>query len=481
MNVNRNPVRVIRRLRMAISNDMHDSEARVIPGISMIKELTQDKLKKLGESTMAILKPDIQRIADKRFGKLKVGQEQSDLFSSEKFRKWFKSVSRVNEDDQSPALEAMITTLTTHYGDDTLAKMLSSASQSGGNWMSARLQDTLLRKWVSDKKTADDVYKLLKLDTEGQSIFNSPTLKTWMDYVSKLKKDPSDLLWKKLQAQYDDAVLAKVIAQSKSDIHRDVYRKLEKSMEKKWLQQDKSMDDVFKLLKLSEETDNIMKNPVLGTWVYYGKTLKKDPYQFLFLVIGVDEAKLARMISTAKQDRTNSPVWNIWMNYLSYAEDKPYKAVYSTLRARFGDEGLAKALSKSKEVDNTVLKLWKANGKTVDDVFNLLNPRKNVGGFLESAALKTWITYVDEIGSSNDKYPAIAYLEKQYGATDTARMLRLAENNAVCSGLVRYLREAQFKKWLFERKTYGEVMKMLSAEGKINAEVGRDFKHYYFQ
>ncbi|KAI9980176.1 hypothetical protein PInf_026532 [Phytophthora infestans] len=247
----------------------------------MVKELTQDKLKKLGESTTAILKPDIQRIADKRFGKLKVGRVQSDLFSSEKFREWFKSVSRGIEEDESPALEAMITTLTTHYGEDTLAKILSSASQRDGNWMSAQLQDTLLRKWVSDKKTVDDVYKLLKLDTEGQSIFDSPTLTTWMDYVSGLKLDPSDSLWTKLQTQFDDAVLAKMIAQSEDDVLRDVLQELEGSMRIKWFQQDKSMDDVFKILKLNEDIDNIMKNPVLSTWVYYGWKLKKDPYQFL--------------------------------------------------------------------------------------------------------------------------------------------------------------------------------------------------------
>ncbi|KAE8951967.1 hypothetical protein PF010_g32987 [Phytophthora fragariae] len=62
--------------------------------------------------------------------------------------------------------------------------------------LAAQLEEVQLANWLTSKKTADDVFKLLKLDDEGAKLFDTPVFSTWVSYASKLdEKNPDELMF----------------------------------------------------------------------------------------------------------------------------------------------------------------------------------------------------------------------------------------------------------------------------------------------
>ncbi|KAG3088898.1 hypothetical protein PI124_g17662 [Phytophthora idaei] len=233
--------------------------------------------------------------------------------------------------------------------------------------------------------------------------------------------------------------------------------------------------------------------------------VKKDPYESLVLAIkkmGFDEVELARMVNTAKQDchtRSNagqmedlqfqkwskdgksgedlfkflglnkegdelfdSPAWSIWASYLNRQEMYPELAMFSILRTRFGDEKLSKMVTRAKEADSTKevaeklqLEIWRANGQTSDEIFNLLKLNEKKDKILESPALSTWVDYVrrlDSVKERKDNFVLITQLEKYYSSEDLARMLA-SSKSASKEGLSTTCKSCNSRSGWLKRKT----------------------------
>ncbi|KAE9002954.1 hypothetical protein PR003_g19093 [Phytophthora rubi] len=145
-----------------------------IPGVAKLVEM---------------LTPDKQKAANKLFTKLKLHETTSDLFESPKFYKWVKSVTKSYKKTPDAANAVIVSTITARHGDEALARMLVAAKEASTTQRFAtQLEEVQLANWLTSKKTADDVFKLLKLDDEGGKFFKrircsalgSHTLPSWM-------------------------------------------------------------------------------------------------------------------------------------------------------------------------------------------------------------------------------------------------------------------------------------------------------------
>ncbi|EEY55242.1 secreted RxLR effector peptide protein, putative [Phytophthora infestans T30-4] len=280
----KNNIRLDRRLRTLIANSNYSPEDR---GVSSIKELAQTiSVDKLAKSIKTLVAPDSQTKIAKRFNKIKGKGVESNVLLSDKFDGSASYVLlKVLKGEQAAADKAIFATLATHYGDAFLPHLLE-AKRMGKHSIVSRLETIQRKNWMGDGKSVDDVYRILKLDEEGQNILKSPALSTWMSYASKLKEDPLNMLLLKLRAQYDDAVVLKMIAMSKDKSDDDTFRKLEGALMGKWRQDGKTADDVFRLLKLDEEGSDLLRNPLLKAWVSYaGGRLRADPYTHMISVL----------------------------------------------------------------------------------------------------------------------------------------------------------------------------------------------------
>ncbi|KAF4128978.1 hypothetical protein GN958_ATG21809 [Phytophthora infestans] len=371
--------------------------------INNVAKVGTKKLKKVAEGVKTKLAPNKQSAVDTQFKEF-VDKVQGDLFNNAQFADWVKFVFKVYNRNDEAAHAAMVTTMVAHYGDEYLATQINS--------------------WKASGKTPVDVYKILHADAEVSDLLKSPTLKTWISYVVKLKENPYELLLLNLKTHYDDAALAQVFAVAKGDAATTALAgKMETLLLKKWQEKDKTMIDVFQLLKLNTKSPKeLLVSPVLSTWMSYTLLLKKNPYELLFKAIkktGIDDAGLAKMVGTAEQIDSSivaqkmqhqqlkiwkregksatdvfrllglkkegdklfeSPVWSTWTGYLDRTDRTAvYKETILVLKTQFGDERLTNIISKAKDVDSTAdtaekleRSFWWAMGLTSDDLFNLL-------------------------------------------------------------------------------------------------------------
>ncbi|KAE9161134.1 hypothetical protein PF004_g30937, partial [Phytophthora fragariae] len=163
--------------------------------------------------------------------------------------------SYVTKMEGKQADEQMYKVLRTAYGDDELAMMLVESKQYVMGSLARRLEEVQQKVWVGEGKTANRVFTTLELNTQGDKLFESPALHSWVDYVTKLSpKHADELMLSTLKTSYkDDAVLAKMfLAAKESSFTKAIAEKLEQAQMADWLRNEKSADDVFKLLKLDD-------------------------------------------------------------------------------------------------------------------------------------------------------------------------------------------------------------------------------------
>ncbi|KAG3187242.1 hypothetical protein PC128_g12670 [Phytophthora cactorum] len=528
-------IRAYRRLRTTVSDANDDYEYRGFIGITKMKDLTQagtKKLQKVAEGVNNKLTSNNQHTANKLFTKFMVDKVESNLLTSKPFDDWTQAVTKAYKNDDEAAYAAIFTTLAGSKTDEALVSMLAATDSIRTSIL--KLREVQLNKWMTSRKSEDDVYQLLQIDATASDLMKSPALSMWMAYMSKLKEDPYDFLLQKLTPSYGEAGLAKMLAKSKDDAAtREIAEKMETLLLKKWLESDKTMIDVFQLLKLNTRPpDTLLLSPVLSTWAAYTIMLKKDPYELLFLAIkrtGLDDAGLARMIGIAEQyvntaptakkmqelqfkkwkkdgksaanvfrliglnkedDKLfESPVWNTWLFYLDYVDKATaHKEMISILRAQFGDERLTNIIAKAKEVDSTKeiatkmeRGIWLASGKTSDEIFDFLKLNEKMDDVYESAAFKTWVAYVKELNGLRkypDEFVVITQLEKRYGGVELARMLARVKKERGTNQLLGELQGLQFKKLMAQGIGPIEMAAKSRPKDPIDDTVYVDFERY---
>ncbi|KAH7487633.1 RxLR effector protein [Phytophthora ramorum] len=368
------------------------------------------------------------KTGDDVFDLLKLNDKGEKLFESPVAATWISYMTKLNAQNSD---EVIFSSLKKLYSDDVLAKMIGGAKNSANVGATAKkLEQVLLSKWMSEGKTIDDIFKLFKLNKEGEKLLQSPMLRTWISYVDFQGKNPYDLLLVKLSAHYDEAGLAKMLVVAKEDGKTPfIARKLEEVQLKNWQSGGKTPGGIFKLLKLDKEGDDILASPVLNTWSSYLASLNKgnpDELMFMKLQEQYGEAGLTSMIAKAKTSASTQSI----------------------------------AVKLQEEI-------WRSQGKTAEDVFMLLKLRKSGVNIVDAAGLSTWVSYVtklNKLSKNPDEFVVISELEKQLTSMTLARMLaekinKISLTNAegAAGSVAGKLEALQFKKWLKQGATPNSI------------------------
>ncbi|OWZ14217.1 RxLR effector protein [Phytophthora megakarya] len=220
---------------------------------------------------------------------------------------------------------------------------------------------------------------------------------------------------------------------------------------KNWIDEGKSANDVFKLLKLEKEGGAVL----------------------------------------------TSPLWSTWNSYVTMLNKKnPEESIYSVLNAQYGENNLRMMISdvmKHARTKDVAVKLqeeaWRAEGNTADDIFKLLKLDEKGISFIESPMLSSWISYATKLGTLEEKsgeFAAIVYLESRFDNMDLARKLSLEKhrNNLAMTKGAKQLRILQFRYWINRGVDPQMIAKRLMRENDelditANVRVVIDFHEFY--
>ncbi|ETK93947.1 hypothetical protein L915_02937 [Phytophthora nicotianae] len=461
---------------LTTGNDGDNFEERAIdvklPMTAKLQNLVNSPtLKSLATNIKHRLTSNNQIATDKLFARLNVGAAESKLFESAPYQQWVQSVTTAYKNTPGMGEAAMFSTLTTHYGDEVLAKLLTRS-------IAEQFQALQIDNWIAKDQKADDIYALLKLSVADDALLKNPLMNTWI-YVTRLgKEDPYDLLLLKLKTRYDEAELAHLLIAAKADNSAEsVAKKVEQAQLKNWLTGGKTEDDAFNLLRLSiDDGYEILKNPALSTWNSYVKMLKHNPDELLFLKLKrqFSDYEIAKLDSWVKLDKTaddifnvlklnkegdklfESPVLSYWVAFVMKGDkENADELMYSVMKKYYGDDMLEKLFARVKGSASTKRlaskleqEMWMSHGKTEDDIFNYLKLGEKGDGIFKDPAL------TEQTQRKPDEFAVISALEKHFDYVDLARKLGYAEHQAKMKGdtveIVTSLQNLQFKQWMTE-------------------------------
>ncbi|KAE9008304.1 hypothetical protein PR002_g15945 [Phytophthora rubi] len=154
--------------------------------------------------------------ADDVFKQLALHNAADDVLASPILQEWVGYMKLFNQ--KFPKKQtSLISTLTSNYGDDRLAKMIQVAKRSKvpetAN-MAKRLEFEQIHRWLGQQETPEKVFLLLKLDDVGVEPFLQPQMVTWAKYIDSFDKaNPGDkafespvlAMWLKYVAFFKDA------------------------------------------------------------------------------------------------------------------------------------------------------------------------------------------------------------------------------------------------------------------------------------
>uniref|UniRef100_H3H4M6 RxLR effector protein n=1 Tax=Phytophthora ramorum TaxID=164328 RepID=H3H4M6_PHYRM len=139
---------------------------------------------------------------------------------------------------------------------------------------SAIKESAKLNLWLTTRKSAPQVFKLLKIDDTINDVLANPKMNVLAKYISMYnKKNPNNQvsMVDLLSARYGgEAAVARMFVKAKqSEATTSLATKLQAEQVAGWLKNDKSTDDVFKILLLDDANANPLGTRRLTAWLNY--------------------------------------------------------------------------------------------------------------------------------------------------------------------------------------------------------------------
>ncbi|KAG3009409.1 hypothetical protein JG687_00009779 [Phytophthora cactorum] len=110
--------------------------------------------------------------------------------------------------------------------------------------------DTLM-KWDKKNKSPDYAFKKFNLHKAEDKLFDNPDFLVWVAYTRAVRSNPEDAMLTTLKSKYEDDVLASMLIQAKNvKKTKDIATSLQRAQLNTWLRNNKSSQDVFKILRV---------------------------------------------------------------------------------------------------------------------------------------------------------------------------------------------------------------------------------------
>ncbi|CAI5716920.1 unnamed protein product [Peronospora effusa] len=284
------------------------------------------------------------------------------------------------------------------------------------------LEKAQMDYWVEEKKSAHDVFNLLGLAEAKNGLLDHPLFHYWSTYVEKFNTNKSEKklsVFDNLMSKYknNDEDLARQIVNAKKkkknkEINNNALALGEEQL-KYWLSKGESVDRVFELLRLHTVEDGVLTNQLFNQWYSYFEMVnrkhgnKETDIDFLknkkgtsFEVFINDELELANFETKSRVDELfvelilekvgdglfADPLFEFWRACLekfnAAHSEKSRTSVVQSLRTVYGDKGLVDLINAERKVtkssgyasrlENDLCATWLSDGKSLDDVFKIL-------------------------------------------------------------------------------------------------------------
>ncbi|POM70255.1 Secreted RxLR effector peptide protein, partial [Phytophthora palmivora] len=213
------------------------------------------------------------------FYRLYLNKAGEMLIQQPQFETWLRYVDDFNSKYPTKAKHP-ITVLEKAYSDKKLAVMIEMAKHVENTAdVATKMEKSQFQQWLSKGKTADDVFMSLELHLAGDKLLENPVLKTWIQYMKAFNKEHPDKktsLISTFNKHYDDFHLAKITEIGKRNPSTAIMAKrVQAEHVQLLLKSGKSIDDVFKLLKLDQARQGLLQMPQMYTWVKFTDEFNK--------------------------------------------------------------------------------------------------------------------------------------------------------------------------------------------------------------
>ncbi|KAE9045311.1 hypothetical protein PR002_g2282 [Phytophthora rubi] len=146
---------------------------------------------------------------------MRLDKEKYWLLYLPQFTDWLRYVDDLSAKNPTKGTSAF-STLTSHYGDAALYKMIEEAAKFAGTKdLATKLQKELMQHWIATAKSPDDVFHAMNLDKAKQNILSNPEFTAWAKYVddfnAKYPENPA-LMAPVLSKYYSDGTLIEMVA-----------------------------------------------------------------------------------------------------------------------------------------------------------------------------------------------------------------------------------------------------------------------------
>ncbi|KAE8982333.1 hypothetical protein PR003_g23305 [Phytophthora rubi] len=255
---------------------MQEEEERAIklPGKSkFVKWLNPSTESKLPSADVRQIKKWVKNKNSEEdvFKRLELDSGMEKVLANAKLDTYAAYIDRFNKKNPDNKV-SMIDMFTKTYGDDVVARALEvGADAPSTRKIASRLWRELLGSWKHNRDSADDIFKLLKLDEAGTDLFAMPQLNTWFIFTRMTVHDPKEEMVSVLAATYGYDGLSRIFlsATPRDTTMRFIALDLETAMGKMWLREGQTPDEIFKLLKLDGGVNSFVANPNVKTLSSY--------------------------------------------------------------------------------------------------------------------------------------------------------------------------------------------------------------------
>ncbi|KAH7462059.1 RxLR effector protein PSR2 [Phytophthora ramorum] len=425
------PTKRFLRTRKSLAND----EERSV-GTSAVESVLKSTV--IDQQIEAVLQK--AKSADDAFKRLKLNKAGDALLDSPELKAWIKYMKQFNQ--QNPTKKTtLVATLTAHYGDEGLAKLVEAAKLVPTTKQFAkRLETEQVQRWLVLGKSPDDVFKLVKLHKAGSKFFDKPKLNIWVKYVDDFnKQNPTQkkTLIARLTKQYNDKSLTyMLIAAKKNPSTKSIATRIQSEQTLLWLKNGKTPEDLFKLLRLNKAGDTLFANPLFPAWIKYA-----DDFRLVH-----PDTELATFSTLAKPSMYNDET----LASMIMAADKV--PATREIAGRLHSEQL---------------RYWLLKGENPDDIFMLLKLFNADDKLIENPLFTVWVKYLNYYNQMNlkTKWNLIKTLTSRFGDSSLSSMLTAAAKVPSTKEVATELQRLQINGWLSDRKSTTLVYKLLRVEG----------------
>ncbi|OWZ03782.1 Avirulence (Avh) protein, partial [Phytophthora megakarya] len=215
---------------------------------------TSDVVKKLQTEQMNLWKTQ-GRTTDQLFKtyKLDVFEDGvTNVLAKPGVSVWVKYADEFNPGEKTTLFEKIRKT----YSDDlVVSKILSTGElDSTTKKLATKLQNQQATRWLDEKKTPDDIFKLLSLQNAGETLLANPLLRTFINYEESFRKSiygtPKVTLFAALSSHYDDEAIVLMLntfvkSQTKTSRERLYAKSVESELLTKWAEAKMAPADVL--------------------------------------------------------------------------------------------------------------------------------------------------------------------------------------------------------------------------------------------